>query len=98
MATNSNAFSAELIKIKHTAAPWITLSGAAFIPVLLLIELLNYPDKLSAHNGENPWSVLLRSCFQFGAVLVIPLTTMMLTSLLINMEHKSNTWKHILVL
>ena len=66
MADFLDCFSAEITKIKHTAAPWIALCGAGFIPILLLFQFLMAPEKLLVQTGKNPWDVILRSCFQLG--------------------------------
>ncbi|MEJ7679021.1 MAG: ABC transporter permease [Segetibacter sp.] len=96
--TATKAFSAEILKTKNTATKWLILAGAAFIPLLELAIFLNNPQKVKLNPGENPWDFFLKGTFQFASVFIIPLFVVLATSLIMHIENKSNTWKHILVL
>ena len=48
--------------------------------------------------GENPWDDYIRKGFNGNHFTFLPLLIVLLVALLLNIEHKSNTWKHIFVL
>lgn len=95
--TIANVYKAELIKTKNTFALWLTILGAALIPIFLLIAYIAKWKSFIPKGDENAWSNLFSVGYNGVSSLFIPLFIVLLTSLLINIEHKSNTWKHIFV-
>lgn len=90
-------FYTEFIKLKNTFALWLTVLGALFMPLLLLSAyLLSVKDFIPAA-GINPWNeYLLRTyngncLFSTGFILLI-------TGLILNVEHKAHSWKHLFTL
>ncbi|HUQ66018.1 MAG TPA: ABC transporter permease [Flavitalea sp.] len=98
MATFKNALIAETIKMRRTPIVWLILGGALFIPLMEMLIFLFNPDKIKVTPGENEWLFFIRGTFQFASVFIIPVCMVLATSLLMNIENKSNTWKHILIL
>ena len=98
MKSYIRTFSAELIKIKNTAALWLVLCAALFIPLLQIAIYLHKQDSVRLEPGENPWISFSQNSFAMGEVFILPMFVAMMVCLLMNIEHKYNTWKHIFVL
>ena len=92
-----NLLDIELIKLKNTFALWLTFLGALFLPLLLFSTYLFESPEFIPPMQINPWyDYLLRSfngcCFfSLGFILLI-------IGLILNIEHKANSWKHLFTL
>src|ERR1700722_12734080 len=90
-------FYTELVKLKNTFALWLTLFGALFLPLLLFTTYLFEAKEFLPAPNVNPWyDYLLRTfngcCFfSLGFILLI-------IGLILNIEHKANSWKHLFTL
>lgn len=91
-------FEAELIKAKNSFALWLVILGAAFIPFFFFLNHVYEWDEYLPKAGENPWYDYFRKGFNGTHFTFLPLLIVLLIALLFNIEHKSNTWKHIFVL
>ena len=91
----------ELIKIKNSFALWLVILGALFIPAFFVGTIFyhwkDYIHYLTIEN-PNPWNEYSRKLFNGVHFTFLPLLIVLLISLLFNIEHKSNTWKHVFVL
>ena len=97
MSSISKAFSAEIIKSKNTYALWLTFIGAAIIPFTIFITYAYNWELFIPKTGENPWKEIFIRSFN-GITLFTPLFIILIIGLLFDVEHKSNSWKHIFVL
>ncbi len=98
MTTLAAVFRTELIKSKNTFAVWLVGLGAAFVPFLFFLIYLNRWEKFIPKTGENPWIVFFNNCLSTASFILIPFFIVLLSSLIVNIEHKSNAWKHLLTL
>jgi hypothetical protein len=91
----------EFIKIKNSFAFWLVILGAAFIPVFFVLNIIyqwrGYIHYLIDEN-PNPWNDYSRKLFNGVHFTFLPLLIVLIIALVFNIEHKSNTWKHIFVL
>jgi hypothetical protein len=87
----------ELIKVKNSFALWLVILGAAFIPFFLMVNYFYRWEKYLPAVGENPWNEYLRNGFNSVHFTFLPLLIVLLVTLLLNIEHKSYSWKHLLV-
>ena len=91
----------ELIKTKNSFAFWLVILGAVFIPVFFVSNIFyhwrDYLHYLVLEN-PNPWNEYSRKLFNGIHFTFLPLLIVLITALVFNIEHKSNTWKHIFVL
>jgi lantibiotic transport system permease protein len=92
------SFRVELTKIKSSFALWLVVLGAAFIPVFFILNIFYQWKDYLPKTGENPWNEYFRKGFNGVHFFFLPLLIVLLIALLLNIEHKSNTWKHIFVL
>jgi hypothetical protein len=96
--TTLAVFRTEIIKSKNTLALWLVMLGAAFIPFLFFLIYINRWERFVPKPGVNPWTEFIDSNFRTGSFLLIPFFIVLLCSLVVTIEHKSNAWKHLLTL
>ena len=91
----------ELIKTKNSFASWLVILGALFIPAFFVATIAyhwrDYVHYLVVDN-PNPWNEYSRKLFNGVHFTFLPLLIVLIVALVFNIEHKSNTWKHIFVL
>jgi lantibiotic transport system permease protein len=85
----------ELWKCRKTAAYWITLIGAAFIPLFLMVAYIAVPDEFKTDLGPNQWMSHIKNTWQAAAALFFPFYTIIVTSLVVQIEYRNNTWKQV---
>lgn len=88
-------FRSELAKIKNSFALWLVILGAAFIPFFLMVNYFYRWENYLPATGVNPWGEYLRNGFNSVHFTFLPLLIVLLVTLLLNVEHKSNSWKHL---
>ena len=94
-------YKTEFIKLKNSSAFWLIIFGAAFIPVFFVSNIFyNWQDYLHflSEDNPNPWNEYSRKLFNGEHFTFLPLIIILLITLVINLEYKSNTWKHIFVM
>ena len=85
----------ELWKCRKTAAYWITIVGGAFIPLCLMLAYVINPDEFAKEFGKDPWAWHIRNSWQIAAALYFPFYVIIVTSLVVQIEYRSNTWKQV---
>jgi hypothetical protein len=85
----------ELWKCRKTAAYWITIIGSAFIPLFLMIAYISFPKEFVGDLGNNPWNNHIKNTWQAAAALFFPFYAIMVTSLVVQIEYRNNTWKQV---
>lgn len=84
----------EVIKIKRTSLLYFTILAAAFTPLVVLFDNIDgTPDK---GLQEDPFRSFYLEGYQFVAFIFIPLFIVLITTLLMQIEYKNNTWKQVL--
>lgn len=90
-------FYTELIKLKNTFAFWLTIIGALFMPILLLSAYLLSTKEFVPAPGVNPWYEYLLRTFN-GSCLFSTGFILLIIALILNVEHKAQSWKHLFTL
>jgi len=85
----------EVIKLKKTFAFWLTIISAVIFPLLLFIVYLVKHEKLVPNPGENPWDEFMFKQIKNTIPFLIPMFIVLITSLIIQVEHKSHGIKHL---
>ena len=98
MATLATAYRTEIIKSKHTFALWLAVLGAAFIPAVMFLIYLNRWESFVPKAGANPWAEFFGAAWNVVSFIFIPFFVVLLCTLVIGIEHKSNTWKQLFTL
>ena len=85
----------ELWKCRKTAAYWITIIGSALIPLFLMIAYISFPSDFKGDLGNRPWEKHVEMNWQSAAALYFPFYVIIVTSLVVQIEYRSNTWKQV---
>lgn len=85
----------ELWKCRKTAAYWLTIIGGTFIPLVMLIMYLARPDVFVKELGADTWNTHIRNAMQPAAAFLLPVYTILVTSLVVQIEFRNNTWKQV---
>lgn len=91
----------ELIKTKNSFAFWLVILGALFIPAFFVGNIVwHWDDYLRSFvsGNPNPWNEYSRKLFNGVHFTFLPLLLILIVALVFNIEHKSNTWKHVFVM
>lgn len=86
---------AEFLKSKRTAAFWLTIVGAAFVPIVSAIRLVARPDHFIPLFKKDPWQLIVNDNWQAGSLFMLPMYVILVTSLVVQIEYKNNTWKQV---
>lgn len=86
---------AEFLKSRRTAAFWLTVVGAAFVPIVSSIRLLARPDHFIPVFKKDPWQRIISDNWQAGSFFLLPMFVILVTSLVVQIEYKNNTWKQV---
>lgn len=85
----------EILKLRNTFAFWLTIISALFIPTIYFIYYVLKYESLIPKDSVNPWNKLMTDQIMSSASLLLPLFIVLLTSLIVQVEHKSSGFKHI---
>lgn len=85
----------ELWKCRKTAAYWITLIGGALIPLFFMIAYIFNPTDFVREFGKDAWEWHTRNNWQIAAAMYFPFYVIIVTSLVVQIEYRSNTWKQV---
>ena len=79
----------ELIKLKRTFAFWLTIISSLLFPILFFLVYLFKHETLAPKTGENPWEKFLTIQIENSIPFFIPMFIVLITSLIMQVEHKS---------
>jgi lantibiotic transport system permease protein len=90
------SFSSEWLKTRRTAAAWLVVTGALFIPLIILASRIIESQELAEANASAElWIRLMQNCWQVMAIFLLPLGVIMATSLITQNEFRNNAWKQL---
>lgn len=93
-----NSLKNETLKLKHTFALWLTAICALLIPLLFFIVYIVKWEKLIPAEGVNPWNKFANEQIVNSLPALVPLFIVLITSLIIQIEHKATAIKHLFAL
>jgi hypothetical protein len=89
-------FVAEWRKTRRTLAAWLIVIGAFFTPAVIIAARLLHHDRLAAlYAAPNFWYSLWQSSWESMAIFLLPLGTILVTSLVVQIEVRNNAWKQL---
>lgn len=88
----------ELIKLKRTFAFWLTIISAIIFPILFFIAYFFKHKNLVPAAGINPWEKFMSTQIENSIPFFIPMFIVLITSLIMQVEHKSLGIKHLFAL
>lgn len=87
--------SAEILKTRKTAAFWLTIIGALFIPFVNTLSYLIRPDIFGPMYAKQPWTAHIHRSYELAAAFLLPMYVILVTSLMVQVEYRNNTWKQV---
>lgn len=88
----------EIFKLKKTFAFWLAIISALFIPVVFFFVYLIKYEAFIPKEGVNPWFTFMKDQIMYTSSLLIPFFIVLITSLIIQIEHKSSSLKYLFTL
>jgi hypothetical protein len=93
------AFQGEWLKKKRSLASWLVIVGSFFTPALVIVARLVNHDRLQAiYAADHFWPQLWKASWESMAVFFLPMGAILATSLVTQIEFRSNSWKQVHVL
>lgn len=93
-ASFSRFLFAEWLKFRRSAAMWLMLAGALFIPVIKLIESFTRSERFASHTSHVLfWQGHQHECWQLMSLSLLPLGIIFIVSLLFQTEHSQGGWR-----
>jgi hypothetical protein len=95
-ATFVDAFRCEWLKRKRSFASAMVVGGSLFTPAIIIAARLIYRRGLPVlYAASSFWPAHWRSCWESMAIFFLPLGAILATSLVAQIELKSNAWKQV---
>ncbi len=88
----------EFIKLKRTLAFWLTIISAVLFPFLFFIAYVIKHESLVPQIGINPWERFMTTQIENSIPFFIPMFIVLITSLIMQIEHSSLGLKHLFAL
>jgi hypothetical protein len=86
----------EWLKQKGSFASWLVLGNGLFVPAIVFAARLRHPHNLAAINRTpHFWEGLWTSMWQSMAILMLPMFIILITSLVVQIEYRNNSWKQL---
>lgn len=85
----------ELLKTKRSSAFWVSLTGAAYIPVIFLISYLTRSGKSFEAMQNDAWNIHITSGWQAFAGFLLPMFVIIICGLIPQLEYRNNAWKQL---
>ena len=90
------AFRSEWLKRRRSFASTLVLGGSLFTPLIVLgIRLIHYRALPPVYAADAFWQKMWRDCWESMSVFFLPMAAIMATSLVAQIEFKSNAWKQV---
>jgi lantibiotic transport system permease protein len=90
---------AEWLKQRGSFATWMVFIGAIFTPSIMLAARLWQAQTLpSVYRSVLFWPQLWRSAWESAAIFLLPIGSILATSLITQIEYRNNAWKQVHVL
>lgn len=89
------AYRSELLKSKRTASFWLAVTGALFIPFIVLMIYLFAAKKSIEMLSMAPWVMHLAMGWQFFNSFLFPMFIILMAALIPQIEYRNNAWKQV---
>ena len=74
----------------------MVLAGSLFTPAIVAaVRLIHYRTLPNIYSADAFWPTMWRSCWESTAIFFLPLCAILATSLITQIEFKSNAWKQL---
>jgi hypothetical protein len=90
------AFRSEWLKRRRSFGAAMIVGGSLFTPAIVtVVRLIHYKNLPALYAIESFWPPLWRACWESMAIFFLPLGAILATSLITQIEFKSNAWKQV---
>lgn len=91
-----HAFHSEWLKRKRSFASSLVIAGSLFTPAIVaVVRLIHYKGLPAIYAADAFWPNMWRACWESMAIFFLPLGAILATSLITQIEFKSNAWKQV---
>lgn len=91
-----HSFQSEQLKTRHSAALWLVLLSALFMPgIVLFARLISFDSTYKETLSHHLWQIMYMRHWAAMGMFFLPLSVILFASLVTNMEFKNNTWKQL---
>jgi len=96
MTSFLHAFQSEWLKRKRSFASSLVLGGSLFTPlIIVVVRLIRYRSLPRIYAADSFWKMMWRDSWESMAIFFLPLGAILATSLITQIEFKSNAWKQV---
>jgi len=85
---------AEFLKVKRTSLIYFTILASVFVPVVMLLENLD-GTPIGNPGWADPFQTYYAQGWMFIAILILPMFIVLISTLLLQIEHRNYTWKQV---
>jgi len=85
----------EILKCRNSAALWLTVGGAAFIPVVNSTKCIVNPKYFVPLFKADPWETWLHHNWQIAAGFFLTMYVICVASLVVQIEYRNQGWKQL---
>ncbi|MES1218813.1 MAG: ABC transporter permease [Bacteroidota bacterium] len=85
----------EAIKAKRSSAFWLSVLGAAFLPVTFFLMYYFRAEHFVKALQLNPWTLHFMQGWQALSAFLLPMFIILTCSLITQIEYKNNSWKQV---
>lgn len=90
------AFRSEWLKRRRSSASLMLIGGSLFTPAIIVaVRLLHWRTLPALYAGDAFWRNLWSSSWESMAVFFLPMTAILATSLVTQIEYRGNAWKQV---
>ena len=91
-----HAFRSEWLKRKRSFASSLVIGGSLFTPAIVAAVRLTHPEGLpNLYASASFWPAMWRACWESMAIFFLPLGAILATTLITQIEFRSNAWKQV---
>ena len=91
-----HAFQSEWLKRKRSFASSMVIAGSLFTPaIVVVVRLIHHRGLPALYACDSFWPNMWRACWESMSVFFLPMAAIMATSLVAQIEFKSNAWKQV---
>ena len=91
-----DAVSSEWLKRRRSLTTWLVVGAAGFVPAIITLARFRRIDAVAAaYRRPEFWELLWRQAWESMALMILPLSVMLLVSLITQLEDRNNGWKQL---
>ena len=91
-----HSFQSEWLKTKRSLSFWIVIVGGFFTPSIVTVaRIIQYKTLPALYSSDDFWRLLWQNSWESMAIFLLPLSVILTTSLITQIEYKNNTWKQL---